>query len=342
MERKLDYTCYKNYKAQDLAMEDSFIEWVNNPDGSGTSFWKEWCHRNPEKSEEIQIAKQIVINLARGSVSASKEEIDEAWRELEVVVDKTTPNKANSRRTKDIYKLCATVLLAVMIGVWIYASFQHQQSINSQFIEKYTDRGQRLTTILPDGSKVILNADSKISYPEDFGVSQRKVNLTGEAYFDIRHDKDRPFIVNVGNISTKVLGTTFNIKAYSSDQVQIALESGMIQVKDFNTGIDLKLEPGELILIDSARVHPVQKFDHKEVFGWQNAYLCFTKTSFKEAIESLERWYGVDFEIREDLELDSWKFHGKFHNKSLTYVLHTLSYPDLFKYEIKDKKVTIY
>lgn len=342
LEKNLDYTCFDNYTAADLAVEDSFIEWVYS-DGNASKFWNEWIDQNAHKAEEIEAARFLVLALGQKEMHASASEINEAWDKVAGAIDNGKLAGRKKTRVGFLRYLTAAMTILGLIYSTFYLIKSERKEKHEALVVKHTEHGQQLTTILPDGSKVILNAGSRLAYSEAFGDRQRLVNLSGEAYFDIRHNPELPFVVKVGKVEATVLGTTFNIKAYRADQIEVALESGAIQVADSAKEEAVQLAPGEILRIDSGKIHEIQRFDHKGVFGWKSAYLCFTRSSFKEAIESLERWYGVDFIVEGDVQLDdTWKFHGKFHDKSLAYVLHTLSYPNLFKYEIIDKQVTIY
>ena len=342
MKKNLDYTCFDHYKAADLAVDDSFIEWVNS-DGASSKFWNDWVQTNPHKAKEVDSARFIVLALGQKERHTTTSQVNETWTQITDSIHNQELAEQKTPRFRYLYYLTAAVFFLGLISSTVYLLINTDIEGNVELVEKHTNYGQRLTTVLPDGSKVTLNAGSRISYYENYGKSQRLVNLSGEAYFDIRHNPQVPFITKVGSLETKVLGTTFNIKAYNTDQVEIALESGSVEVVDLSKEEQVFLEPGQILRIDSVEFQEIQKYNHREIFGWKNNYLCFTRSSFTDAIENLERWYGVDFVVKDDVKLDdSWKFHGKFHDKSLAYVLHTLSYPNLFKYEIKDKQVTIY
>ena len=209
-------------------------------------------------------------------------------------------------------------------------------------ITKSAAAGAKLETILPDGSLVKLNSESKLQYPSNFNDSLREVNLIGEAYFEVKHDPEKPFVVKSNGVKTMVLGTKFVVSAYAEEEiVKVALASGKVQTENLN--IDNQslniLKPGEYI---DYKQNEIRKglFDHKEVFGWKDGLLFFKNSNYSEAIAKLERWFGV--EIILEGEKPNWKLNGEYQNANLESILSAVSYSQGFEYEfLSDKLVKI-
>jgi ferric-dicitrate binding protein FerR (iron transport regulator) len=157
---------------------------------------------------------------------------------------------------------------------------------------------QRQLINLPDGSKVVLNTNSKLEYPPDFSNNTREVYLNGEAYFDIAHNPSKPFIVHTGSISTKVLGTAFNINAYRSQQfVEVTVTRGKVEVKAKEKLLGV-LQKNEQIIFHTA----TEKFSKKivstePVVAWKKNELYFDDIRFAEAALVLSNRFNVTIEF---------------------------------------------
>ncbi|WP_143307665.1 FecR family protein [Chitinophaga vietnamensis] len=169
-----------------------------------------------------------------------------------------------------------------------------------------TPRGGQFQVVLPDGSHVWLNAASSIRYPTAFTGHERKVELSGEGYFDISPDAQRPFVVSCGGTAIQVLGTEFNVMAYSNEPAQQAcLVSGSIQV--IHASGKTLLQPGRMAFI-SANDVTVKTADIEQVTAWKNGQLSLNTTDLKSLMRQVERWYDV--EVRYEGTIPDRQFGG--------------------------------
>lgn len=151
-------------------------------------------------------------------------------------------------------------------------------------------QGTDYRLVLSDGSKVWLNARSRLTYPEVFGEI-REIKLEGEAYFEVAHDEKRPFIVHTDNLSVKVLGTEFNINARRSERVQTVLVKGRVEVE--NAGKQkVILHPGELAESGNSRME-VSKVNVRKYTAWREGMFYFEETTLEEIMQELSDWYYV-------------------------------------------------
>lgn len=213
------------------------------------------------------------------------------------------------------------------------------KSVNQKVI-KSNPQGQKSKIMLPDGSSVWLNSESKIEYFEDFSDSMRLVSLNGEAYFDIVKDSLRPFVVETHGLKARVLGTTFNISAYEDDpNAVVSLIEGKLLVSN-NTSQEVML-PGYQVAHHRAKNDLVsQKVDIEEIALWKDGILVFEQSQFEDIIHQLERWYGVKFETLGQ-PYSNWRFTGYFDNENLKNVLEVLSFGKNIEYEITGKNVKL-
>jgi len=234
-----------------------------------------------------------------------------------------------------------------------------------------TRLGSKSKIQLPDGSQVWLNADSRITYNEGFGDSNREIQLTGEAYFDVIKDKNRPFIIHTSSIDVRVLGTTLNIRSYTNEKnTEAVLIRGSIEVILRNHPDNkIILEPNEKIVVQNGNAivlsgapgvpgasHPMQKVDlpvmtlskahfrEKDSVAtevqWVKNKLAFDKEALEEVALKIERWYAVKVIITKE-RLRHTEYSGVFEDESLRQVMEALRLTGSFHYSIDKKEVII-
>lgn len=211
------------------------------------------------------------------------------------------------------------------------------------FSESFTTTAQRKIVTLPDGSKIILNNSSKIKYPQVFADSLREVFLDGEAFFEIIHDKKKPFMVRTGNLNIQVLGTSFNVRHYKSDKtIDVVVATGKVGVNAKACNDVWMLTPRNRLVYNSSTGKAVESIvNPSDYTGWQNGELIFKNEKLADICKRLERWYGVTISIN-TASLKSKRISLKQHDESLYTVLKMLGITAGFNYEIKNKDVRIW
>ncbi|WP_143307655.1 FecR family protein [Chitinophaga vietnamensis] len=238
--------------------------------------------------------------------------------------------------------------------------------------EVVTKTGSKTTLVLPDGTSVALNACSRLQYDaKRFLSGDREVVLTGEAFFDVKHDPSHPFVIQSGNVNIKVLGTAFNVKAYTEDaNVETTLISGKVEVSfpdNDNTKArrvvvlqpDQKLVIPNITHIFSSKNQPVPTTgfavvpvkasesnhtgaeDAKPETAWMNDRFEFDNASFEELSHDLERWFNVTIRFRND-RYKHEAFTGAFKKQSIDEVLQALQLTSSFHYQLDSKDNIIY
>lgn len=203
-----------------------------------------------------------------------------------------------------------------------------------------TPRGKQFEVILPDSSKVWLNASSSLSYSNEFKKGDRKITLTGEAYFEVAHDPSRPFKVSSTYQVVNVLGTHFNIKSYEEEGVsKTTLLEGSVQIESFNGGT-IKLKPNEeSTLSNGAEKFQLKKVKASEAIAWRSGYFSFDKASLTSVLSEFSRWY--DLEIINEIKNDNFEFVGKIDRSiSLQKALKILEIHGV-NFQLKNKVLTI-
>ena len=204
-----------------------------------------------------------------------------------------------------------------------------------------TVNGQTYRLQLPDQSKVWLNAASSIKFPASFaGIKNRKVELTGEAYFEISKDKEHPFIVKTTQQEVQVLGTHFNINSYEDKHnTSTTLLEGSVKITNEHKKQQL-LKPGETALVNNKENILVSPADIKSAMAWKNGDFRFNEERIDEIMLKISRWY--DIEVTYHGPISKEKFSGKIsRNKNISEVLNMLSYSNAVKFIVEGRRVTV-
>lgn len=239
--------------------------------------------------------------------------------------------------------ICITVATTLSVLYFIQKDkVETQPSIAYQ--ELTTPRGQHMMLKMQDGTKVWLNACSTLRYPCIFSNSIRKVELDGEAYFEVKHNAKIPFIVVTHRATVKVLGTKFNVFAYkNSKEFKVSLVDGCVNVRANNSSMNMTILPYEtLSLLDGKFIK--ESFADTDFLLWRDGIYAFDDLPFNKIVEKLELYYGVHL-VQKNKKLAHYKFSGKFRQRDgIESVLKTLQQVHHFSYrKINDlDKIIIY
>lgn len=204
----------------------------------------------------------------------------------------------------------------------------------------FIPRGGEHSLTLPDGSRVWLNSDTELRFTVPFTGVERRVRLKGEAYFEIAHNPDRPFIVEKEDISLRVLGTRFNIKGYPGESTQATLVEGSLGIS-YGGDKYLVLTPNEQFVYN-AGLMTVREVDVQMYTSWMDGRFYFDSTSLGEISRQMERWYNITFVFIDD-SLKEERFTGVIERKSsANEVMETLRKIIEIQYDIKDRTIYVF
>ena len=309
--------------------------------------------------------EQLARYLAGESSSAEKEQV-EAWagnseqnnRELEELrmlfkasdryfeinrfntgaawqkVQQNTVHKVvrlESKRKKayaSLLKYAAILILAIFAGS---AGYYLVTTISEEKQTIVLAGEQTVNEIaLPDGTIVSLNSSTKLEYPAKFNSDIREVTITGEAFFDVQPDPDKPFVINAGGMQVKVLGTSFNVRAYpEAESVEVVVETGLVQVTNRNgevqaTQATLMLNPGEKGILYNLPGTLEKSFNtNPNYIAWKTRNLIFNKTPLMEVVKYLEDIYHIDIQL-ENNELEKLVLTAHFERKPHDFILNVI------------------
>lgn len=334
-------------KEEDFLLNEYFIQWAMHPNEESDRFWKNWMEKNPDKTCLLKRAKETLQSFKPIEYQMDDAVSEQLLNNILLRNQKHTSSPVSKKKSLlTTWAVAASLLLAVgLTVVWMYfTSPSLEPSIlpPKKWVTKSTVNGTKLTFKLPDGSLVRLNANSSITFPEEFSDSLREVRLDGHAFFEVEKNQSLPFVVKTDLLRVEVLGTSFDVLAYPDESKQrVALATGEVAVSSEN-GLRELLYPLEMLSYSKDKKDlEKQTFDPKKILGWKEGIIHFESTSFSEVFKTLERWYGVEISVHPSIKLNG-RFNGRFDNQSLENVLMGIAYSEGFRFRIDESDVEIY
>lgn len=362
-----------DFSIEELIIDDSFANYCFQSNEADTLFWENYVKTNPSQKETIEEAMRIVLSL---HVMLGKEHDEQ--NEKQAVLKSVSPSVSKPRIRK-LIRYAAAVAAAVVLVVGIKSYLGWKDSTNNRakdiaavatttensMLEFSTAKGEKKTFFLPDNTKLYLGAGSTLRMEKGFGKNNRAVYLTGEALFDVTHNKDLPFIVHCDKYDVKVLGTLFNVRAYPEDELsETSLIRGKVEISLKSNAKRITLKPDQkaiisnkadnLVLENNKRgagqvderitVSPVSysTIDSAAVeTAWTRGRLEIVNESFEDIRNKLERWYNVKI-IFADEEVTRYAFTATFADENIGQVLKALQYSYHFTYKTEGETITIY
>lgn len=357
---------YTNYTSSDFILDDSFRRWVLKNTRDESAFWSEWIKANPHQSENVAIARQFVQNMHQAHELLTEEEIQHEIsrlseaREAKVIAFTPLPNRIS------VWKQAVAAVIVLGICGMLYFTYQtkwntpaayelRKSQWREELVEIENEGTDQKTVDLPDGSQVKLFPKSRLSYPKAFTSAQRAVNLSGEAFFNVTKNPQRPFLVYANELVTKVLGTSFTIRAFDKNaKVEVIVKTGKVSVysaKDAGAEANAPVLTG-LVLTPNQQV----VFDRKELNmkkslvslpepviapEVQKATFTFTNTPVNEAFDKLSNAYGVAI-VHDTSVLKNCEISAEFTDESFYEQLDLICKAIDARYEIVDAQIVIY
>ncbi len=264
-------------------------------------------------------------------------DVDRAWAKVSKQLQLDTETKVIQmpQRNKHLFTKIAAAIV-VVLGIALV--FTNKLTTPDTIIVASLANEQKEIT-LPDQSKVFLNANSSVEYPEDFNGDTREIKLEGEAFFEITKDPEHPFIIHTGEVYTKVLGTSFNILARkNASKVVVSVKTGKVEVGLKNKNV--KLEPGyeaKVDLINNTLDKTTSQSDN--YLSWKTKEMNFNDVTIEYLISFLNTYYDVTITAND--EILQCHFTGNFNNASLADILNVLELSNGIKYKIVDKNISL-
>jgi ferric-dicitrate binding protein FerR (iron transport regulator) len=307
-----------------------------------------WLNQSVENREELEQSRKMLANID-AFYKAKSFDSDVAWNNLKA---KINPAQMNVIQRKTIgkevithfYKYAAIIVFAVLLGsAGYYFGFRNNTaevyseiiSIQNQVINEY---------ILPDGSVVALNSNSKLVFPKKFNGDTREVTIEGEAFFDVKPNPEKPFIINAGNARIKVVGTSFNVSAYpDTETVEVVVQTGKVQVVSKNTetltGVnEVYLIPGEKgTLFNKNSLLEKSQNSNPNFLSWKTRDFIFNDIPLNEVFTCLEKTYHVKIQVSNP-ELNDLKLSAQFDKKPIDFILNVVGLTFNLELSVEDEQ----
>lgn len=338
-----------------LITNKGFLDWVKRPNENSNYFWRKWVEEHPELISDLKKSREFVERMQFKKAIMSPKELDE-------MLGKVLSNEQTSSRPFSTWgkgsplvigywlRIATILLLSLLAGViidnMVFKIKSTPSLTKTEWRTVENPKGRKSKITLPDGTLVNLNYESQLKFPKVFTGKYRKVELIGEAFFEVVHQDTMPFIVQTNGIETEVLGTSFNIKSFEvGKETEISLVTGMVKVKHSKGGSPVKnitqLSPGEQLTFDRNSGEMVKgNFNVERITSWKEGVLLFKDAGFEEFIYRLEKWYGVDFQIY-GTPSKKWRINGRYQHEKLDDILLGLKFVYDIEYKIHKKNVIL-
>lgn len=322
----------------------------------------EWANESRENMDYFVKMKNLHVYSTMPDTSAGNAELESFKSRYKIRDIKSKSKYAkpldndNTRRLIRILSLSAAAVLILLLALnlnrnWLRSKYDIRDIISLDVIPSelmdtvYTEKGVKASIMLPDGSKVWLNSDTRILFPKKFIGKSREVALSGEAYFEVEKDSLHPMIIRTNkNFRIEVLGTKFSVKSYDNDNdANATLYSGQIRLITHKRGKEVitHLNPNESVIIKDNTVSFVsQKDDLSKKTAWKEGDLIFDSVKFSEAAKMIERWHGVTIIINNPALLNE-VISANFHSESVVEIMELLKFSVGLEYEVKESQVII-
>lgn len=297
-----------------------------------------WLGKSPEN---LSILNELQKRWANSN--KQKYDNDYAFKKLKHKLDKLPSTKTVELKVRSWLKIAASIAFLITSATILY--FYSTQSVNPsniQYASSYTKPNERTTVILSDGTIVHLNSRSELKYPEIFRKNKREVELLGEAYFEVTKDAERPFIIKTGEITTTVLGTSFNVRSMPDQDIEVTVTSGKVNIKKGNKkSKSINLVRGQQATYErNNSTLNMKSVDVQSYTAWLNRTLNFDRISFEDAIEQIKRVYNIEIKIENNASNDCL-IRGQYQNEELEDILQGLQLIIDFEYHFQNDTTII-
>jgi len=355
-----------NFNVEDLVCSESFQRYCLGTDLEDELFWKAWLIRLPHKFPELEEARRLVhlLNAEQGNRKEQLEQLKEGLAQNGIFKERlmtgleSEPAALATRRIRSgsfyWYSGIAAAILMAFILVYLFRHpFENQINNTYQGGERFSSgKALRKTIVLKDGTVITLARESAISLLKDFDQENRELWLNGEAFFDVKHDSAHPFIVHTAFNDIKVLGTSFNVKAYPASKfMETALIRGSVRIDSRQLpGYFVVLKPNQKLFTQylpeqhsAAAVKKAYKISELKTTGlskepeeiqWIKKRLDIDNLPLSVIARKLQDWYGIQIVIADE-DVGNYRYSGVFENETILKTLEALqlSYPFHFRTE---------
>jgi ferric-dicitrate binding protein FerR (iron transport regulator) len=287
-------------------------------------------------------------------LKASKEEYPVDWERMYARISRVEDDLLVLQRRSSWWRVAAAAAVVVVVAGAVFwgvrrgglvgrpASVAVADVSAAGVVQTMVTGDRKRVVHLPDGSMVLLNRNSRLDYPRVFGDTSREVVLSGEAYFDVMHLAGRPFIVHTGKLSTRVLGTTFNIRAYPEDKaIAITVTSGRVQVLNERASVGMLVADQQIRYDVSGETIVQKKVDVRPLVAWRPSEVSFDDITMEEAARRVGEWFGVTVHFVNPALKDCRITASFYREDQLEEIMTVICAVNQMSYTIHEKDVSI-
>ena len=309
---------------------------------------KTWIAASAENQQYFIRQREIWFS-AVSREAASVYDKDKAFENFRNRVESQKEIQSTSRRGFSLSALWRyAAVVAIIIAVGCISYWQGEVNVKDTFADISVEAplGSKTKLYLPDGTLVWLNAGSRMTYSQGFGVDNRKVELEAEGYFEVKRNEKIPFFVKTKDLQLQVLGTKFNFRDYPEDhEVVVSLLEGKVGLNNLlREEKEAVLSPDERAVLNKANgLLTVESVTASNASQWTDGYLFFDEELLPDIAKELERSYNVKIHIAND-SLKTFRFYGNFvrREQNIQEVLEALASTEKMQYKIEERNITIY
>jgi transmembrane sensor len=321
------------------------LEWFK--DYAATSEGKSLLFKIWEELPEDEGIPQTDFNLLLGRIH-HEINLNQSKKLLQLSDHNLIKYRKREKFINILFRAAAILIFPILsFGLYMSVKYHSVKNDTTSVCQSYNEVFSSVDAItkvtLPDGSIAWLNHSSSLKYPAIFQGDTRRIELTGEGYFEVAHNPKVPFIVNVGEFQIKARGTIFNVMAYpDEDKIETSLINGQVELqlneKDGQLIPLLKMNPTDLVIFHKSNNEiNTRKISDDRYFSWKEGKLIFNKEPMDEVVKKLSRWFNVDIQLK-DSKLGDLTYTATFINETLPQVMELLSLVTPINYSISNRK----
>ena len=346
---------HSEYNIENLLLNESFINFCYRSNASDIEYWEYKLKNEGEHAGSIKQARELCLLLAvKVSPAEKKIQLEKLKHDIEHTIVSQPEKLTVIAKVRQLWlwaSIAASFLLITGIYIAKYktghiaASVMYSAITNSNYhLTAQTDFNHRKTIVLPDGSTVIMNGSSTLKIAADFNVSNRHVLLSGEAFFLVKKNHAKPFVVFTDRTATTALGTSFKVQSYPGERTgSVMLTTGKVRVESTKTTTvdEVILTPGQQAVLAKNTAGFVKSgFDKISIQNWLNRKLVFSNSDLTNITTKFKDIYGINI-IATNISPDKVMFTGEFNGRNPIEVLDAISFSNHFTYKQTGNTITL-
>ncbi|MDK2979582.1 MAG: transrane sensor [Bacteroidales bacterium] len=302
----------------------------------------QWIEQSTEHKNLFNDVKND-LEIINKYTAMERVNVDSAWDNLKSRIEADEQHEEKKTRTINFNRVLKyAAMIVVVAGLGFLFNIIYQENFGYYSFTEYTaDNEMSNEIVLPDGTKVYLNENSSLKYPDEFDGTQRKVKLTGEAFFDVAKNKEKPFIIDVKNAEIRVLGTSFNVRTNLNDSdVEVYVETGMVEVyRKKSDKNNILVDPGNVGIVTKSEIKK-QKNHDPNVLAWKTKNIVFREEHLVNVFNTLSRVYHVDIHSDNE-EILNYRLTSTFTKQDIESVMEVICVTFNLKVDYQNNKIIV-